>query len=327
MSVSREAFELTLREFFAPLGTLLADASVAEVLVNSWNEVYVERDGVLVRTDAAFASEFDLIAALTNLAQSVSRTLDSAHPMLEAKLPDGSRVQALMPPAVLAGPCLAIRCAKTKDVSLASFVDSGLEGERLSALLRECVAQQHNTIICGGSASGKTSLLRAFITLMEPTERVITIEHVAELRTTSHHAIQLQGGDETADPSVATTLVALLRAALRMRPDRIVVGELRGGEAAELIAAMSSGLKGCIATLDSMGPEDALLALELLARKEFPNISACGLAKRIASAIDTIVHVARGPGAGRTVVRVSKVCGWTKDSRYRLEDRFRRQSC
>ena len=112
-----------------------------------------------------------------------------------------------------------------------------------------------------------------------------------------------------------------------MRPDRIVVGELRGGETAELIGAMSSGLKGCIATLDSMGPEDALLALEILARKEFPDISTSGLANRIASAIDTIVHVARGPGAQRCVVRVSKVCGWTEGSRYKLDDGFRRQSC
>ena len=317
MSLSKQIFARTLRNFFEPIESLLSDESISEILVNAHDEVYVERFGVLERVDARFPRQSDFWAALYNLAQSLGTTLDSG-PFLEGRLPDGARVQAILPPVAPRGPCIAIRLARSQKFSLESFADPHADGDGLLALLQDIVSQRRNALVSGESASGKTSLLDALTAAVGSNERVIAVEHTGALTSELGHVIRLESRDVRSTPS------EILRKTLKMRPDRVVVGELMGGEAFELLRAMTSGCSGCLATVDAACVEDALSMFEHLAAAGADSGSRLRLESRIAGAIDAIIHVARFSNGRRWVVRISEVVGWTRDSGYEMRELYGR---
>ena len=323
MSLSDRVFAQTLGDFFRPIRPLLEDESVNDVLVNSWDEVYVDRDGRLVRTEACFSSEYDLLAALTNLAQSVGKSVGPRDPMLEAKLPDGSRVQALLPPVAPAGPCVAIHCARSGGFTLESFAERGPDERGLCGLLRDLTKRRSNTIVCGDAASGKTALLEALVSEISADERVIILERSSELKARGSHVVRVRACASEGNQTVETSFAELVRAALRMRPDRLVVGEVREPESRELIRAMSSRCAGCLTTLDVPSSDEALRAIGAMAMACEPSSSRETIARRIASALDVVVQVVRLADGRRRIARLSEVRESTGDPPYELKDLYR----
>lgn len=322
MSISLDVFEETLRGFFAPIGTLLADETVSEIFINRYDEVYVDRDGALERADARFDSEMDLVAALTNLAQSVGKTLGPRTPVLEASLPDGARLEAVLPPAAVQGPCAAIRCARDRDFALESFFAEQPRAREALAYVGGVIANKCGVLVCGSSRSGKTTLVRALLSTASPTHRLITIERCVELVPKALHVVQLSANDSDTPATGGASVGELLRAALRMRPDCLALGDLRAGEAFELIRSMESTTSGFVATVCASRPVDALSAVEAMSLEARPTLSMEVLGRSIASAIDVIVQTVRCSDGCRQVARIVEVEGWTSDSGYTLCDRF-----
>lgn len=320
MSVSRQVFAETLRDFFRPIETLLCDQTVSEILINAHDEVYVERGGELQRAEARFSSEMDLLAALTNLAQSVGRTIGTGTPILEAGLPDGSRLQAVLPPAAVDGPYVAIRCARARAFSIESFLTEQAHAESAACYLREAMKRRRNLLICGGRSSGKTTLTNAILADASGTDRLITIERSLELESRASHLVQLVARDSEDAAVSAVSVRELLRAALRMRPDCIAVEDLRGCEAVELIQSMSSAGAQFVASISVSRPIDALYSLEALVLEGGLGPSASIIGETIASALDVIVQVVRAADGSRNIAQIAEVDDWTRDTGYRLHD-------
>jgi len=320
VTIPGHVFEQTLGALLAPITSLLEDEEVNEILINSFDEVYVERGGLLERAGCAFPSEYALMSALRNLSQYVGRELSARKPILEARLPDGSRVEAVIPPASPQGPTVSIRQFRREQLTLDRFVGSG--GERTSALLRSIVAERRNIIVAGGSGAGKTSLLNALASLARPTERVIVIEDSKELHLNLPHVVHLEAQPVDARGRGEISVRQLLRATLRMRPDRIVIGEIRGGEALDLIQAMTSGHRGCLSTVHGTLPADTLSRLETMALMSDVEMPIPVLRSQLASAIDAIVQLARGEDGVRRVTHIAELSEFDESTGYRLEPLF-----
>lgn len=323
MSVPSHIFEQTLGELFAPVSSLLADDEVNEVLINGYDEVYIERAGLLERSSSKFPSDYALMSALRNLSQYVGRELSERCPVLEARLPDGSRVEAVIPPASPRGAVACIRKFRQNQLTLARLVGSGTISQSTADLLQDVVLERRNIVVSGGSGVGKTSLLNVLASLARADERVIVIEDSKELQLELPHVLHLEaqpaGGQRREEISVRE----LLRATLRMRPDRIVIGEIRGGEALDLVQAMTSGHRGCLSTVHGTLPIDALRRLETMALMSDIEIPVPILRAQLASAIDVIVQLARGEDGVRRVTHIVELVGFSEPSGYRIQDLFR----
>ena len=322
MTVPEHVFEETLNGFFAPVSSLLADDSVSEVLINAYDEIYFESGGQLERAVHRFASEQELFAALVNLSQNVGRPLDPQHPVLEARLPDGSRVEAVIPPAAPRGPTLCIRRFKGCRLTLDRLLELGSVSADALVLLQSLVAQRRNVLISGGSGGGKTSLLNALISLADPKERMIVLEDSSELQLGLPHVVRLEAQPGDAAGRGAIRIRDLLKAALRMRPDRIIIGEIRGGEALDLVQAMMSGHRGCLSTIHGTLPLDALRRLETMASMSDVDIPIPILRAQIASAVGAIVQVRRQPSGLRQVTHITEVKGLDSAGGYRTAPLF-----
>ena len=320
MSVPERVFEHTLSTYFAPVAPLLRDDEVTEVLINGHDEIFVERRGGLHLTPYSFSSEYALMSALRNLSQYVGRNLGPGSPVLEARLPDGSRVEAVVPPASTRGAVVCIRRFRRERLTLDRLVEVGTVPPEAAALLRKMVEERRNVVIGGGSGAGKTSLLNAVASLADPDERVIVIEDSKELQLDLPHVVHLEAQPPDSRGLGEITVRQLLKATLRMRPDRILIGEIRGREALELIQAMTSGHRGCLSTLHGTLPVDTLSRLETMALMSDVPMPIAALRMQIASAVDVVVQVSRRPDGRRRVTHVAEVIGFDATHGYRLRD-------
>lgn len=287
----------------SPLGGLerwLHDPDVGEVLVNGGCEVWVDCAGALERVGHMRAATLE--AAIEHLLAPTGRRLDRSQPVVDARLPDGSRLCAVIPPVAVDGPCLAIRRFAVTPLGLERFTS----GDGV-ALLHRLVTARANVVVSGATSSGKTTLLGALAAAAAPGERIVVLEDTAELRLAHPHVVRLETRTATPDGVGEVTLADLLRAALRLRPDRLVVGEIRGAEAVHLLHALNTGHDGSLATLHANGAADALARLASLVLQSTPNWPLAAVHDEVARGIDAVVHVARLPDGRRTVAEIAEV--------------------
>lgn len=315
-------FENVLRSAFGPISEYLQDEGVTEIAINGPSEVYVERKGQLVRTDAEFGSEEAVRSALRVVAQYAGRVFDEQNPILEARLPDGSRVEALLPPLAPDGPAVSIRRFAKDKLTLSKLLEFGALTEDAAETLRVLIECKQNVVVAGGTGSGKTSMLNALSALIPAGERVIVIEDSRELQLQRAHVVQLEARPADARGKGAITIRDLFKASLRMRPDRIVLGEIRGAEALDLIQAMTSGHGGCLTTVHATYPRDTLSRLETLALMSGIELPLHALRAQLASAVDILVQTARLRNGRRCVTQISEVVGLDESCRYLIEDLF-----
>lgn len=306
MSIA-DVYAHTIGELLSPIGNHLRDPSVSEVLINGPSEIYVERAGKLTRVPERFSSTENLTAAITAIAQYAGRFVGPREPILEARLPDGSRVEAVLPPACRVGPSLAIRRFSKETLTVAKLIQFGALTQDAADALSLLVEFKQNVLVAGGTGSGKTSLLNALSSFIPSDERVVVIEDASELQLQRSHVVQLEAQQADAKGRGRVSIGDLFRATLRMRPDRIVVGEIRGGEALDLIQAMSSGHGGCMSTLHATYPMDALHRLETMALMSSVELPFAALRAQIASAVDVIVQVGRMRDGSRRVTHIVDV--------------------
>jgi len=287
----------------SPLGGLerwLADEEVTELMVNAGTEIWIERHGHLEHVGRMRAST--LLAVVEQLLAPVGRRLDRAHPSVDARLPDGSRLCATIPPIAVDGPCITIRRFPAAHLSLAAFTNADT-----ADLLRTVVRRRSNIVVSGATSSGKTTLLDALAHELEHDARVITLEDVAELRLRHPHVVRLETREATPDGVGEITLAHMLRTALRMRPDRLVVGEVRGAEAVHLLQALNTGHDGSLCTIHANSATDALARLATLVLQETGGWPMASVHHHVARAVDVVVHVARQSDGARVVVEVAEV--------------------
>jgi pilus assembly protein CpaF len=321
--IPREVFLQTIAEFFEPIRSLLDDPTVADIMINGPGQIYAERNGIIELTDLRFDSQEALESALRNVAQFVGRVVDAERPILEGRLPDGSRIEAVFPPVAPQGPSVSIRRFFKETLDVERLIEFGAMTEDLAATLGALVASKHNIVIAGGTGSGKTSMLNALSSFIPEGERVVTIEDARELQLQRAHVVPFEARPADSKGRGAITIRDLFRATLRLRPDRIVVGEIRGGEALDLIQAMTSGHGGCMATLHATYPTDTLARLETMGMMSDVHMPLLALRKQLASAVHMILQVARMPDGSRKVTHLTEVCGFdTASGEYLTQDIF-----
>jgi len=318
-TIPDEVFKQTLLSFLDPVAQFLTDDRVSEIMINGPDEVYVEKGGKLHLTEARFPSEHALSSAVRNIAQFVGRTVGPEHPVLDARLPDGSRVCAIYPPAARRGICVSIRRFPKQRLTVGELVKVGALTEGCRQFLESCVLVKRNIMVAGGTGSGKTSLLNALSSFVPHDERVVVIEDSSEVQLQQPHAVYLEARPPDARGRGAVSIRELLRATLRMRPDRIVVGECRGGEALDLIQAMTSGHGGSLSTVHATYPHDTLHRLETLCLMSDVELPLSALRAQIASAVNVIVQTSRMNDGSRKITHVAECLGLDESGHYHLE--------
>ena len=290
-----------------PLEELMRDPEVEEVLVNGHDDVWVERRGRLQRTSVSFTGEGQLRDVIERVLGPIGRRVDELSPMADGRLSDGSRVNVVIPPLAVDGPALSIRRFGGMRPDPDELVRRGTFDSDLLAMLRAAVIERRNLIVSGGTGSGKTTVLNALSCFVEPSERVITIEDAAELALRQPHVVRLESRPAGIEGSGEVTIRDLVRNALRMRPDRIVIGEVRGGEAMDLLVALNTGHRGALSTVHANGPGDALRRLETLAMMAGLGVPHEIVREQLAGAIDLVLHLERGPRGSRLAVALCRV--------------------
>ncbi|MDB4966334.1 MAG: Type secretion system hydrolase TadA/VirB11/CpaF, TadA subfamily [Myxococcales bacterium] len=312
-------FAQTLFGFLEPVSRYLHDDSVSEIMINGHEEIFIERAGRLEITDARFASDHALESAVRNIAQFVGRSVSADHPVLDARLPDGSRVCAILPPASRRGICVSIRRFPKERLTVDQLLRYGAITESARLFLEICVLLKRNVMVAGGTGSGKTSLLNALSSFIPSHERIVVIEDSSEVQLQQPHAVYLESRPPDAKGRNAVTIRDLLRATLRMRPDRIVVGECRGGEALDLIQAMTSGHGGSLSTVHATYPHDTLHRLETLCLMSDVELPLAAMRAQIASAVNIIVQTSRMNDGSRKITHIAECLGLAENGQYGLE--------
>lgn len=322
MSSGRDqAFKEALHNYLTPVVKYLEDAAITEVLINGHEEIFVEQGGKLHKTDAKFNSEDELLAGITAIANYVGRRITKDEPRLDARLPDGSRIHAVIRPCARSGPTVAIRKFSQVKVDFKKYIEWGAITPDAAQFLEIAMFLGKNILVSGGTGSGKTTLLGLLCSRIPNGQRIIVIEDASELIIHYEHVVRFE--TKSADPQGEgeVSIYDLLKSSLRLRPDRIIVGEVRGAEAFELIQAMNTGHKGCLGTIHSNSAEDALVRLESLALGA-GGISERALQHSIGSAIDMVIQISRLRDGSRRVMSISEVFGTDEKNNYVIKDIF-----
>lgn len=315
---SSDVFKQTIRQNLGPVVAFLEDASISEILINGPQEIFIERGGKLEKTQAQFPDEDSLRSAVTSIAQSVGRRITDEEPRLDARLPDGSRIAAVIPPCSRKGTTVSIRKFTNSKISLGDYIKKGSLSEDGARFLDVCMFLGKNIIVSGGTGSGKTTLLSLLCSRIPKGQRIIVIEDSSELQINYEHVVMFETKMADAMGKGEVTIRDLLKSALRLRPDRIIVGEVRSSEAMELLNAMNTGHKGCLGTVHANTPEDAIVRLEALAQGGDAKISEKALRSQVNSAIDIIIQVSRFSDGSRKVSHISEVRGFNPDGTYHV---------
>ena len=305
-----------------PLERLLAQPDVSEIMVNSAVDVFVERSGRLERASAAFSDDAAIRNVIDRIVSPLGRRIDEASPLVDARLADGSRVNAIIPPVALKGPALTIRRFNRAVLSPRNLVELGSASEAMIEFFRICVQERKSIVVSGGTGSGKTTLLNVLSNLIPASERLVTIEDAAELKLRHDHLVCLEARPANAEGRGAVTIRDLVRNSLRMRPDRIIVGECRGGEALDMLQAMNTGHEGSLTTVHANTPRDVLSRLEVLTLMGGVDLPVAAIREQIASALDLIVHQARFRDGSRRITSVTEVTG-IESGRVQTQELFR----
>jgi pilus assembly protein CpaF len=292
-----------------PLEPLLADGTISDILVNTYSTIYVERRGKLETTNVAFKDNEHLMRVIERIVSSVGRRIDESSPMVDARLRDGSRVNAIIPPLAIDGPVLSIRRFGTEPLRMNALIENRALTKDIADMLEMCVGARLNLLISGGTGAGKTTLLNALSAYIPENERIVTIEDSAELQLQQPHVVRLETRPPNIEGRGEVTQRDLVRNALRMRPDRIVIGEVRGGEAIDMLQAMNTGHDGSLTTIHANTPRDALARLETMIQMTGMRLSDRAMRQQIAAAINLVVQVARLSDGTRRVTAISEITG------------------
>ena len=298
---------------YGPIEPLLRDDSVTEVMVNGFDKVYVERNGKLERTDVRFVDESHVMRIIDKIVSQIGRRVDEASPMVDARLPDGSRVNAIIPPLALNGPTLTIRKFSRDPYTINDLITFGTLTARSAQFLAAGVKGKLNVLISGGTGTGKTTTLNAMSAFIPGDERIVTIEDAAELQLQQEHVITLESRPSNIEGSGEIKIRELVRNALRMRPDRIIVGEVRGAETLDMLQAMNTGHEGSLTTIHANSPRDALSRLETLVMTGGVELPHRAIREQIASAFDLLVQIQRLVDGSRRITHVTEVLGMEAD--------------
>lgn len=290
-----------------PLEPMLERDDITEIMVNGPNQIFIERKGVIYRSDSEFADDAQVLSAIERIVAPLGRRIDESSPMVDARLADGSRVNAIIPPLALTGPTITIRKFAKKPFQAKDLINFGSISEDMMHFLAICIAVRKNIIISGGTGSGKTTLLNVLSSFLPNRERIVTIEDAAELQLHQEHLVRLESRPPNIEGRGAVTIRDLVRNSLRMRPDRIVVGECRGGEALDMLQAMNTGHDGSLTTVHANTPRDALARLETLVLMAGFDLPLRAIREQIASAINIVVQITRARDGSRKVINISEI--------------------
>ena len=326
VTTTREIYQQSIRHFLRPIAGLLDDDSVSEILINGPDTVYAERRGKLHKTDCRFPDTASLLAAARNIAEYVNRQLDDDHHSMDARLPDGSRVHAIIAPACRHGICLSIRKFQRSTFDLDKLVEWGSLTEEAAEFLRIAVILHKNTVVAGGTGTGKTSMLNALSAAIPEHERIIVIEDSSELQLHQPHTVYLEAQPPQPDGRGEVTIRDLFVDSLRMRPDRIVVGEVRRGEALDLIQSMISGHAGALTTVHATTARDAATRLETLCLMSDVQLPVYVARAQVASALQVILQLARFDDGSRRVTAITEALGLGADGTYQFQELYRFRS-
>ncbi len=305
-----------------PLEDLLADESVSEIMVNRFDEVYVERQGRLVQHGSSFSSDRAVMGVIERIVAPLGRRIDESSPLVDARLKDGSRVNAIIPPLSLKGPTLTIRKFARKRLEANDLITFGSLSLPMAKFLKVCVEQRKNVVVSGGTGSGKTTFLNVLSNFIPNGERIVTIEDAAELKLNHSHLVALEARPSNVEGRGLVSIRDLVRNALRMRPDRIVVGECRGGEALDMLQAMNTGHEGSLTTLHANSPRDGLSRLETLVLMAGMDLPLPAIRDQIASAVDILVQQTRFACGSRKITSITEVTGM-ENGRLQMQEIFR----
>lgn len=311
--------ELLIREIYdeavglGPLEGFLRDPEITEIMVNGMNSVYVEKHGKLIETESSFVDEASVLAVIERIVSPLGRRIDESQPFVDARLPDGSRVNAIIHPLSLVGPCLTIRKFSPTPFTADDLVRFGTWTESIAEFLKICVKMRKNIIVAGGTGSGKTSLLNVVSSFLPREERIVTIEDAAELKLNQPHVIRLESRPPNIEGKGAILIRDLVRNALRMRPDRIIIGECRGGEALDMLQAMNTGHDGSLTTVHANSPRDVISRMETMVLMSGLDLPIRAIREQVASAVDVIVQISRFSDGTRKVANVTEVVGLEGD--------------
>ncbi len=299
---------------FGAIQPLLDDPDISEVMVNGPKKVYIERDGKLIRTGITFENDTQVLRLIDRIILPLGRRIDADSPTVDARLPDGSRVNAIVPPVAIDGPSITIRKFRTGKLTMEKLIELGSITQNIADFLRACVIARFNILVSGGTGSGKTTLLNLLSSYIPETERVVTIEDAAELQLQQEHVVRLETKPPSVEGTGMVTVRDLVRNSLRMRPDRIIVGECRGGEALDMLQAMNTGHDGSLTTLHANTPRDALSRLETMSLMAGVEMPIKVIREQAASAIDLIVQISRMRDGTRKLTQVTEVAGMEGDT-------------
>lgn len=302
-----EIYDESIR--LGPVERFLADETVTEVMINGPSQVYVERNGRLTLTDQTFMDDASVLAVIERIVAPLGRRIDESQPYVDARLADGSRVNAIIPPLSLIGPCITIRKFAKRILTTEDFVRFGTWTPAIAAFLNACVKLRKNIIVAGGTGSGKTTLLNVLSGFIPSTDRILTIEDAAELRLAQPHVVRLEARPPNIEGKGAVTIRDLVRNALRMRPDRIIVGECRGSETLDMLQAMNTGHDGSLTTVHANTPRDVISRLETMVLMSGVDLPSRAIREQIASAVQIIVQEARLSDGSRKIIAISEITG------------------
>ncbi len=299
---------------FGPIQDLLDEPDITEVMVNRPEQVYIERKGKIIDTKVKFDNDEHIMRIIERIISPLGRRVDTENPMVDARLPDGSRVNAVIPPVAIDGPVITIRKFSKEKLTIDQLIEFDTLTSLMSDFLRACVLGRLNIIISGGTGSGKTTLLNVLSSFIPESDRVVTIEDSAELRLDQRHVVRMEARPPNIDGRGEVTIRDMVRNCLRMRPDRIIVGECRGGEALDMLQAMNTGHDGSLTTLHANSPRDALLRLETMVLMAGMELPLKVIRQQVASAVDLIVHQSRLRNGPRKITAISEVAGMEGDT-------------